>query len=33
MADREKQHLSAINSLMETPYQLLLAKVEKQTFD
>jgi len=26
MADREKQHLSAINSLMETPYQLLLAK-------
>ena len=29
MADREKQHLSAINSLMETPYQLLLAKCKK----
>jgi hypothetical protein len=29
MADREKQHLSAINSFMETPYQLLLAKCNK----
>lgn len=31
MGDREKQHLSAINSLMETPYQLLLAKCNKNT--
>lgn len=29
MADREKQLLSVINSLMETPYQLLLAKCDK----
>ena len=26
MADRERVHLSAINSLMELPYQLLLTK-------
>lgn len=29
MADREKQLLSVINSFMETPYQLLLAKCKK----
>ncbi len=30
MADRKKQHLSAINSLMETSYQLLVKKCKKQ---
>ena len=30
MADREKQHLSAINNLMETPYKLLLEKCGKR---
>jgi len=30
MADREKQHLSAIDNLMEKSYQLLLKKCEKQ---
>jgi Family of unknown function (DUF6090) len=30
MADREKQHLSAINNLMESPYQLLLEKNGKK---
>jgi hypothetical protein len=30
MADREKQHLSAINNLMESPYQLLLEKRGKE---
>lgn len=30
MADRKKQHLSAINNLMETSYQLLVKKCEKQ---
>ena len=30
MADREKQHLTAINGLMEEPYQLLVKKHEKQ---
>ncbi len=29
MADREKQHLSAINNLMESPYKLLIKKCEK----
>ena len=30
MADRKKQHLSAINNLMEKSYQLLVKKCEKQ---
>jgi hypothetical protein len=30
MADREKQHLSAIDNLMEKSYQLLLKKCEKK---
>jgi hypothetical protein len=30
MADREKQHLMAINNFMETPYQLLLENVKNQ---
>jgi hypothetical protein len=30
MADREKQHLSAINILMERPYQLLVKKCENR---
>ncbi len=30
MADRERVHLSAINSLMELPYQLLLTKCKNQ---
>ena len=30
MADRKKQHLSAINKLMETSYKLLIKKCEKQ---
>ncbi len=30
MADRKKQHLTAINNLMEKPYQLLINKCEKQ---
>ena len=29
MSDREKQHLSAINALMEDPYQLLVKKCEQ----
>jgi hypothetical protein len=30
MADREKQHLSAINTLMESPYILLEKKFENK---
>jgi len=30
MADRERVHLSAINSLMELPYQLLITKCKNQ---
>jgi hypothetical protein len=30
MADIEKQHLSAVNNLMESPYQLLLEKLGKE---
>ncbi|MCH2490864.1 MAG: DUF6090 family protein [Flavobacteriales bacterium] len=30
MADRKKQHLTAINNLMETSYELLINKCEKQ---
>lgn len=30
MADREKQHLSAINSIMETPYKLLEKRCENK---
>ncbi len=30
MADREKQHLNSINSLMESPYQLLKEKCENK---
>lgn len=30
MAEREKQHLSAINNLMESPYSLLAKKCESQ---
>jgi len=30
MADREKQHLFAINNLMDSPYKLLLKKCKKQ---
>jgi len=31
MADRKKQHLAAINNLMETSYQLLVKKCDKKT--